>query len=134
VPALINIDTKSGVPIYQQIIADIRRSINLNVLVAGEQLPSVKQMALNLNLNPNTVARCYRELEKDGTIETSGRGSFIRAGVAKANARNASRDALHSLLMRAVREAKLIGLSSSEVEESLAEAIRECYSVREIKK
>ena len=82
-PAVFTVDPQSGVPIYLQIIEQIKRSVALGILQAGEQLPTVKQLALDLTINPNTVARAYRDLERDTVIETApGRGSFVRSGPA----------------------------------------------------
>ena len=79
-PAVLTVDPRSGVPIYLQIIEQVKRSVALGVLQAGEQLPTVKQLAIDLTVNPNTVARAYRELEREDVIETSpGRGSFVRS-------------------------------------------------------
>src|SRR5271155_6273724 len=78
-PAVLTVDPRSGVPIYLQVIEQVMRSVALGILGSGEQLPTVKQLALDLTVNPNTVARAYRDLERDGVIETSpGRGSFVR--------------------------------------------------------
>lgn len=115
-PVVLTIDPRSGVPIYLQVIEQVKRSVAVGVLGAGEQLPTVKQLALDLTINPNTVAKAYRELERDGVIETSpGRGSFIKtngmAETTKAAATDVARDALTS----AVREAKSVGLSAEEI-------------------
>ncbi len=116
-PAVLTVDTRSGVPIYLQIIEQIKRSVALGVLAPGEQLPTVKQMALDLTINPNTVARAYQELERDEVIETArGRGSFVRSnGVAQSSARAAANDVVAEALMQAVREAKSVGLTSAQV-------------------
>jgi|SRR5579884_1026298 len=116
-PAVLTVDTRSGVPIYLQIIEQIKRSVALGVLAPGEQLPTVKQLALDLTVNPNTVARAYRELERDEVIETApGRGSFVRAnGVAQSSANAAASDVGAEALMRAVREAKSLGLTPEQV-------------------
>src|SRR5579864_368439 len=76
---MFTVDPRSGVPLYLQLIEQVKRAVALGALAAGEQLPTVKALALDLTINPNTVARVYRDLEKDGVIETSpGRGSFVR--------------------------------------------------------
>ena len=81
-PSVFTVDPHSGVPIYLQLIEQVKRSVALGVLAPGEQLPTVKQLATDLTINPNTVARVYRELERDGIIETSpGRGTTLRAAV-----------------------------------------------------
>jgi len=115
-PAVLTVDPRSGVPIYLQVIEQIKRSVALGILGSGEQLPTVKQLALDLTINPNTVAKAYRELERDGVIETSpGRGSFVKSnGVAdttKAAATDVARDAIDA----AVREAKSIGLGADDI-------------------
>ncbi|HLI95699.1 MAG TPA: GntR family transcriptional regulator [Candidatus Baltobacteraceae bacterium] len=115
-PAVLTIDPRSGVPIYLQIIEQIKRSVALGILVPGEQLPTVKQLALDLTVNPNTVARAYRDLEHDEVIETApGRGSFVRANGSTQTARAAAADVAAESLLQAVREAKSIGLTASQV-------------------
>ena len=115
-PAVLTVDARSGVPIYLQIIEQIKRSVALGVLQAGEQLPTVKQLALDLTINPNTVARAYRDLERDSVIETApGRGSFVRSDGATQSARTAAGDVARDALALALREAKSVGLSRSDV-------------------
>ncbi|MBV8602073.1 MAG: GntR family transcriptional regulator, partial [Candidatus Eremiobacteraeota bacterium] len=76
---MFTVDPRSGVPIYLQLIDQVKRGVALGSLAPGEQLPTVKALALELTVNPNTVARAYRDLERDGVIETSpGRGSFVK--------------------------------------------------------
>ena len=72
------IDRKSGVPYYRQIIEQIKYSIARGALQPGEQLPTVRQMAVDLSLNPNTVIRAYRELEIEKILDTQqGSGTFV---------------------------------------------------------
>ena len=74
----IRIDNASTRPIYQQIIDQIKRDIALGRLKAGEKLPTVRQLAAQLVLNPNTISRAYRQLEQDGIIVTRpGAGAFV---------------------------------------------------------
>lgn len=114
-PAVLTVDPRSGVPIYLQIIEQIKRSIALGVLQAGEQLPTVKQLAVDLTINPNTVARSYRELEREQVIETSpGRGSFVRADGVSESPKVASEIAGDALDV-ALREAKSVGLERDQV-------------------
>jgi ABC-2 type transport system ATP-binding protein len=68
---MFTVDPRSGVPLYLQLIEQVKRAVALGTLAGGEQLPTVKALALDLTINPNTVARVYRELERDGVIETS---------------------------------------------------------------
>jgi GntR family transcriptional regulator len=75
-----HLDLHSGVPVYRQIIDQVRGGIASGALAAGDQLPTVRQMAVDLAINPNTVVRAYRELELGGLLEThQGTGTFISA-------------------------------------------------------
>ncbi len=123
-PAVLTIDPRSGVPIYLQLIEQIKRSVALGILQAGEQLPTVKQLALDLTVNPNTVAKAYRDLEREGVIETApGRGSFVRADGSEESSRAAADDVARDAIERAVREAKSVGLRRSEVRDLLEQAL-----------
>ncbi len=74
----IKIDTKSGVPFYRQIIEQIKFSIARGGLKPGDQLPTVRQLAVDLSLNPNTVIRAYRELEIQDILDSQqGSGTFV---------------------------------------------------------
>jgi len=79
----ITLDHHSGVPIYRQIISQIRYAIARGDLTPGSQLPTVRQLAVELSVNPNTVIKAYKELEIRGNLETQqGTGTFIsEAGV-----------------------------------------------------
>jgi GntR family transcriptional regulator len=72
------LDLHSGVPVYRQIIDQVRVAIASGSSSAGDQLPTVRQLAVDLAINPNTVVRAYRELELGGLLETQqGTGTFI---------------------------------------------------------
>jgi len=72
------IDLKSGVPFYRQIIEQVKFAMARGDLQAGAQLPTVRQLAVDLSINPNTVIRAYREMEIEGLLEThQGSGTFI---------------------------------------------------------
>src|SRR6266704_5231663 len=74
----LSLDPRSGVPVYRQIIDQVQGGIASGTLVAGDQLPTVRQLAVDLAINPNTVMRAYRELELGGLLETQqGTGTFI---------------------------------------------------------
>src|SRR6478672_2912286 len=72
------LDLHTGVPVYRQLIDQVRGGISSGALAAGDQLPTVRQLAVDLEINPNTVMRAYRELELGGLLEThQGTGTFI---------------------------------------------------------
>ena len=72
------LDLHSGVPVYRQIIDQVLAGMAAGALAGGDQLPTVRQVAVDLAINPNTVARAYRELEIRGALETQqGSGTFV---------------------------------------------------------
>src|SRR6266702_2539519 len=72
------LDLHSGVPVYRQIIDQVLGGIAASTLAGGDQLPTVRQVAVDLEINPNTVVRAYRELEIRGVLETQqGTGTFV---------------------------------------------------------
>lgn len=76
----LQLDLHSGMPVYRQIIDQVRGAIASKSLTEGDQLPTVRQLAVDLEINPNTVVRAYRELELGGLLEThQGTGTFISA-------------------------------------------------------
>ena len=73
-----HLDYRDARPIYVQIVDDLRQQIAVGALPAGERLPSVRELAAELSINPNTIQRAYRQLEMDGWICTvSGKGCFV---------------------------------------------------------
>jgi GntR family transcriptional regulator len=74
----ITVDLKSGVPIYRQIIDQVKSGIATGTVGPGDRLPTVRQLSVDLSVNPNTVSRAYNELELTGLVETHmGSGTFI---------------------------------------------------------
>jgi len=72
------LDLRSGVPVYRQLIDQVLGAIAAGTLAPGDQIPTVRQVAVDLSINPNTVVRAYRELEIRGTLETQqGTGTFV---------------------------------------------------------
>lgn len=75
---MISIDQRSNSPLYEQVIDEFRKLIVAGVLTPGEKLPSVRSLASQLAINPNTIQRAYRELETQGYIySAAGKGSFV---------------------------------------------------------
>ena len=110
---MIHIDYRDARPIYEQVRDGFRRLILTGALPADTRLPSVRELAGELTINPNTIQRAYRELEAEGYIcSVPGRGSFVRRGDAAALARRAE------LLERwdeLSRELKLLGLTEEDL-------------------
>jgi GntR family transcriptional regulator len=115
-PAFFSVDPHGGAPIYVQLTEQVKRAIAVGALAAGERLPTVKALALELKLNPNTIARVYRDLERDGFIATAaGRGSFVRQNGVVDEARRAATTVASTQIHAAVREARSLGLTLGEV-------------------
>ena len=73
-----SLDTRSGVSPYLQVVHQVRRALRLGLLVEGDQLPTVKDVVASLAINPNTVLKAYRELERDGLVAARpGVGTFV---------------------------------------------------------
>ncbi|GAB2766653.1 GntR family transcriptional regulator [Nocardioides salsibiostraticola] len=104
----ISVDTASSIPPYEQLRAQIASLVTSGTLPAGTRLAPVRQMAADLGLAPNTVARAYRELEADSVIETHGRrGTFVRSS-------RPSTPELHALVAEYVANARALGLTCPE--------------------
>jgi GntR family transcriptional regulator len=74
----LQIDPKSGVPFYRQVIDQVKAAIATGSIGPGDRLPTVRQLAVDLSVNPNTVSRAYTELELTGLVETQmGSGTFV---------------------------------------------------------
>ena len=107
--------TTDGVPIYLQIADQIKRNVALGRLKPEDPLPSVRQLALDLTINPNTVARAYLELEHQGVIyKRQGQGTFVSAQAVEAGRRERSK-IVAGLLEKAIVEAAALGMPASEI-------------------
>jgi GntR family transcriptional regulator len=119
--ALFRLDTSSGVPFYRQIIDQVLLGVADGRWKPGAQLPTVRQLAVDLSVNLNTVAKAYREMEIRGIVETQqGTGTFV--ATRRADRRPAERKkALEGLLNRFVALAGSSGFSLEELTEALME-------------
>jgi GntR family transcriptional regulator len=115
------LDLRSGVPVYRQIIDQVLGGVAAGVLRAGVQLPTVRQVAVDLAINPNTVARAYRELEIRGVLVTQqGTGTFI--GEQKVERDDAERSRqLSQLVSELVSRAGAAGFTIEELMEQINE-------------
>ena len=111
----LEIDTSSPVPIYEQIMDGIQRLVREEKLAPETPLPSVRQLAADLEINANTVARAYSLLEKDGIIETARRrGTRISAG-APARALRSLGDRIEAVADRVIRETAHLGIDPEDL-------------------
>jgi len=114
--AIVSVDPRDRTPIYAQLDRALRAAIATGRLTAGDQLPTVRQLAVELSVNANTVARVYAELERAGVIETKrGVGSFITATPAQAHPPREQERRLRGFVMRVLAEADAAGFTIDEV-------------------
>jgi GntR family transcriptional regulator len=119
------LDLHSGVPVYRQIIDQVRGGLASGSLIVGDQLPTVRQLAVDLAINPNTVVRAYRELELGGLLEShQGTGTFISAQKIKRGEAERERQ-LEQIVADCVARAGAAGFTVEE----LIEQMRELLSV-----
>ena len=115
---MIMIDLMSRVPIYEQIIEQLETFVLKGILDVGDQIPSVRNLSIQLSINPNTIQKAYSELVRTGIIDTvPGRGSFI-AKEAKENLRNLQGNQLDEL-SNIVKKLALAGITKQEIVESI---------------
>ncbi|NLW16986.1 MAG: GntR family transcriptional regulator [Firmicutes bacterium] len=116
------LDHRSPIPIYVQLQNQIKQAIAGGVFVPGDQLPSVRELAGRLAVNPNTIARAYQELEREGLIETlRGRGTFVAE--VEALTPLARRLRVSERLDGLLREARRLGMGRREVNDLFAERL-----------
>ena len=111
-----SVDSTSPTPIYAQLDRSIRAAIATGELGQGAQLPTVRQLAVDLAVNANTVARVYAQLERDGILETRrGVGTFVRESPSPQATRAHRERELRELIRRFVGDAALLGFTLSEL-------------------
>jgi GntR family transcriptional regulator len=116
---LFSIEASSPVPIYAQVVAQVRAAIAAGELRAGDALPSVRQLAAELRVNPNTVAQAYRELEHEGlTYVQRGQGTFV-AEVGPERLAGERAQVARALVERMLHEAFRLGLTPAEVRDTV---------------
>jgi GntR family transcriptional regulator len=111
----LRINFSSGVPIYLQLMEQIKHAVETGAIRAGEQLPTIRKIAEELTMNPNTVARAYRELEREGIVEVRhGLGVFV-AGPQSSAAKTAEIRKAGEVLRSAMEKGMALDLSESEL-------------------
>lgn len=118
------IDARSPVPLYEQIAARLRLAIAGQELATGEALPSVRQLAAALRVNPATVVQAYRELEGEGYVELRhGAGTFVRPLTAQRRESERAKQ-VRALVQRLLADAAKLGVGARELREALDEQLK----------
>jgi len=119
-----SVDLTSHTAIYLQVMSQVKRSIASGELAEADQLPTVRKLADELEVNFNTVARAYRLLDEEGFISTQhGRGSYILKPKSKRSTLNPSQKDLESLAENFLGEAQNLGFSFSEISDLLTKLL-----------
>ena len=118
--AIVSVDPRDRTPIYAQLDRSLRAAIATGRLAAGDQLPTVRQLAVELSINANTVARVYAELERAGILETRrGVGTFISATPAQAHPPKQHDRRLRTFVTKLLADASAAGFTLEDVLEAL---------------
>ena len=118
--AIVTVDPQDRTPIYAQLERALRAAIATGRLGVGDQLPTVRQLAVELSLNANTVARVYTELERAGILETRrGVGTFVTATPAKAHPPKQHERRLRTFVTRLLADASAAGFTLDDLLDSL---------------
>ena len=116
----LDIDFRSGIPIYLQVVERIKEQLSARQLKPGDQLPTVRSLALELRVNFNTIARAYRIMDESGIISTQqGRGTYILELPSPAVAESIRLKVLEDLTQRFITDAEQLGISPEELDEVL---------------
>ena len=118
-----HLDPRSGVATYLQIVQQVKEALRLGFLGIGDQLPTVREVVADLAINPNTVAKAYRELEREGLVlARQGRGTFIVGTLAQDSLHH--HDALRAELERWLAAARRAGLDDESIRALISATLR----------
>lgn len=119
----LEINPRSSTPIYQQVVDGVKELVARGILVPGERMPTVRELAVELSLNPNTIAKAYQRLEQEGIIETMrSRGTFV-AGRTEVLDMEAARQQLVDLVEKVLVEAYHLGLNREDIKQLIEESL-----------
>lgn len=123
------IDTDSSVPIYIQIEDSIHTLIAAGQIQPGEQLPTIRELAADIRVNLNTVARAYFELDREGVISTQrGKGTFVSGVPDQKQIEKKRQKLLYSIIVSALKEASSLGYSVDEIMKTFQDQMKIWFS------
>ncbi len=129
---MFQVRTGSGEPIYEQLVRQIKHAITTGVLKPGDQLPTVRDLAVKLVINPNTVARAYRELEQNGLVDgNSRRGTVVKVSP-PGMLLSERRKRLQPFIDQILTEARVLNFTEDEVFDLIREAMKKYRKHREV--
>jgi GntR family transcriptional regulator len=120
---IIRVDTASAEPLFEQVVFAVKSAVARGAAQPGDKLPSVRELARDLGINPNTVVRAYEALERDGVIvRRQGSGCFL-TGVGSDRSAPERRRQLHELVQRVATEAFHLGFTAADIEKALRQCL-----------
>ncbi len=126
-PNWLDVNPRSGVPIYVQLVEQIKHALEVGILQTGEQLPTVRQLASELTIAPNTIVKAYDELANLGLIESrQGIGTIVVANL-DGRLQAQQQEALFQRLLVLVRDATHLGISAEVLSDRFAAAKKQFY-------
>ena len=118
-----HLDAQSGVATYLQIVQQVKEALRLGVLDVGDKLPTVREVVASLAINPNTVAKAYHELEREGlVVAQQGRGTFVTSTLATSSSRN--HEELRNRLEAWLESARQDGLDDESIRALISTTLR----------
>jgi GntR family transcriptional regulator len=124
------LDRGSGVATYLQLVHQVKQALRLGVLRPGDRLPTAKEVVDQLAINPNTVLKAYRELEREGLVDgRPGQGTFVQRSLAGASVTEHAR--LRESLAGWVRDARSAGLGAEDLEALFSAVVLDSFRVGE---
>ena len=119
-----HLDPRSGVATYLQIVQQVKEALRLGTIDVGDQLPTVREVVADLAINPNTVAKAYRDLEREGlVVARQGRGTFVASTLAPASLSH--HEKLRAELERWIEDAERAGLDDESIRALISATLRE---------
>jgi GntR family transcriptional regulator len=131
---MLKVETKSFIPIYEQIKKEIKNRISQGIFKANEPLPSIRELATQLLINPNTVARAYRELEQEGFIYTrKGKGCYVSDN-SSSLVKDDNLNLLTQLIDKTIEEAKKLNPDLKEIKKVFEQKLEQVAEDEEIRR
>ena len=122
-----HLDNRSGVPTYLQLVHQVRHAVRLGILLPGDQLPTVKDVVGSLAINPNTVLKAYRDLEREGLVRARpGQGTFVLRTLPRTDP--AAQARFLASMADWLRSARSAGLGPDDIEAIYRTAFRDCFA------
>ena len=114
---------------YLQIVQQVKEALRLGLLEVGDQLPTVREVVADVGINPNTVAKAYRELEREGLVDARpGRGTFVAGTLGSTSLEY--HDALRDALLSWIDDARRAGLDAESIHALVSSTLREALRIR----